>query len=98
MVRLKRIDDDSLMHYGTEGMHWGVRLYQNKDGSLTPLGRIRYYGTPLSREESIKIKRQHQEAKKIQLMAKGNKRDNYKNRDQFVHYMAFYPSKLCIFR
>lgn len=84
MVRLKRIDDDSLMHYGTEGMHWGVRLYQNKDGSLTPLGRIRYYGTPLSREESIKIKRQHQEAKKMQLMAKGNKRDIYKNRDLFT--------------
>lgn len=84
MVRLKRIDDDSLMHYGTEGMHWGVRLYQNKDGSLTPLGRIRYYGTPLSREESIKIKRQRQEAKKMQLMAKGNKRDIYKNRDLFT--------------
>jgi hypothetical protein len=72
------------MHYGTEGMHWGVRLYQNKDGSLTPLGRIRYYGTPLSREESIKIKRQHQEAKKMQLIAKGNKRDIYKNRDLFT--------------
>lgn len=31
-----------LMHYGTKGMEWGKRLYQYKDGSLTPLGRIRY--------------------------------------------------------
>lgn len=31
-----------LVHYGTKGMHWGERLYQNRDGSLTPLGRARY--------------------------------------------------------
>lgn len=33
---------DELMHYGRKSQKWGVRLYQNKDGSLTPLGRIRY--------------------------------------------------------
>lgn len=33
---------EELRHSGTKGMHWGVRLYQNKDGSLTPLGRIHY--------------------------------------------------------
>ncbi len=31
-----------IVHYGKPGMHWGVRLYQNKDGSLTPLGKLRY--------------------------------------------------------
>lgn len=29
-------------HHGTKGMKWGIRRYQNKDGSLTPLGRKRY--------------------------------------------------------
>lgn len=28
-----------LYHYGVKGMKWGVRRYQNKDGSLTPAGK-----------------------------------------------------------
>ena len=31
-----------LFHYGVKGMRWGVRRYQNKDGSLTPLGKRHY--------------------------------------------------------
>ena len=31
-----------LHHHGVKGMKWGVRRYQNKDGSLTPAGKKRY--------------------------------------------------------
>lgn len=31
-----------LYHYGVKGMKWGVRRYQNKDGSLTKAGKKRY--------------------------------------------------------
>lgn len=36
------INSTVLAHHGIKGQEWGKRLYQNPDGSLTPLGRLRY--------------------------------------------------------
>ena len=36
------MENRSLTHAGIKGMRWGVRRYQNKDGSLTPAGKQRY--------------------------------------------------------
>lgn len=35
-------DSDYLEHYGIKGMKWGIRRFQNKDGSLTKAGLKRY--------------------------------------------------------
>ena len=35
--------DGELYHWGIKGMKWGVRRYQNKDGTLTEAGKRRMY-------------------------------------------------------
>lgn len=47
---------DELYHSGTKGQKWGLRRYQNPDGSLTPLGRI-HYGIGKARERHALEKR-----------------------------------------
>lgn len=34
--------NDQIWHWGVKGMKWGVRRYQNADGSLTDAGKRRY--------------------------------------------------------
>lgn len=36
------ISKSSLTHAGIKGMRWGIRRYQNADGTLTELGKKRY--------------------------------------------------------
>lgn len=36
------MQEEIIYHHGIKGMKWGVRRYQNEDGSLTPAGKKRY--------------------------------------------------------
>lgn len=57
------ISEDELYHYGVLGMKWGVRRYQNKDGSLTNKGKKHYdeesYTLTTKSGEQIKMVRNH---------------------------------------
>ena len=44
---------NELYHHGVKGQKWGVRRYQNKDGSLTNYGKKHEYG--LSKRQAKKL-------------------------------------------
>ena len=57
---------DELKHHGILGMKWGIRRYQNKDGSLTSGGKKRYNVDIESAKNQVeKSKKRYKEAKNI---------------------------------
>lgn len=50
-------ESPSLSHHGILGMKWGIRRYQNSDGSLTAAGKIRYGASDRKSGENSSKKR-----------------------------------------
>lgn len=75
-----------LFHYGTPGMKWGRRRYQNRDGSLTPLGRIRYgMGLEKKSPKNQNSKTPNKPSdRKDPDDTKASSKDFYQNRDKYT--------------
>lgn len=84
--------ENELYHHGTKGMRWGIRRFQNSDGSLTPAGRKRYmkdakwrskYEKAMAKEKAKQ--QQSQETAKerhARIMKSSNANELYKHRDE----------------
>lgn len=62
-----------LAHYGVKGQKWGVRRYQNEDGTLTEEGKKRYSDT------SDKAKQEKKQDDCIKTLKKENERNKVIN-------------------
>lgn len=55
--------DHDLAHFGIKGMHWGIRRFQQSDGTLTSAGKERYSKDRKTKlTESVESRKSHVEA------------------------------------
>ena len=79
-----QMPNDYLAHHGIKGQKWGVRRYQNSDGSLTAEGRRRRgYSSEKSERKSLSERRKEKAAENA-----ANKHENLKK------YVREHPTKI----
>lgn len=64
------VDENYLCHHGIKGQKWGIRRYQNEDGSLTEAGKKRYHtssdSSALTKAGVKKLLKEGQRLKKLE--------------------------------
>ena len=91
-TRRKQLEEEALAHHGILGMKWGIRRYQNEDGSLTELGQRHY--DMLERKQELEYDRRNRkeeadvERQRLKYQRASEKQGLYNQRDRDVYDFA----------
>ena len=95
-------EEEYLAHHGTKGQRWGVRRFQNSDGSLTAAGKLRYSvgngGRSISKKVDPKAaaklkKRKVKEAAKLERLKIKEAAKNEKNKEKLEKQKSHMTNK-----
>ena len=75
--------DKTLEHHGILGQKWGVRRFQNKDGSLKPAGKKRYQNEDGSLTSEGKKREQERNFKEAQKTQRRGYRSSYDRMEDY---------------
>lgn len=75
---------DVIIHHGIKGQKWGVRRYQNENGSLTAAGKSRYksFSTGRYERKAAKYQQKAAEARKSSNQDKKDKASVYEHKSK----------------
>lgn len=95
LINKPSLDDDELAHFGILGMKWGVRRYQNADGTLTSEGKARLDKKRAKREARIRkrINRAHAREERRKKKFEKRKAQIAKDPAQILKYQDLFTNQ-----
>lgn len=95
LINKPSLDSDELMHHGTLGMRWGIRRYQNADGTLTAEGKARLDKKRARREARIRKRINRAHAREERRKKKFEKRKAQISKDpaQILKYQDLFTNQ-----
>ena len=82
-------NQNSLTHWGILGQKWGVRRYQNSDGSLTAEGKIRYAKGEITYRDGklVKVNKKKQRPQSLEDIPKKPKKISEMDDDELREFI-----------
>ena len=89
-------DYNSIYHFGTDGMKWGRRRYQNEDGSYKPGAEGRYYDEVGDSRKGSKGKTEPNKKSSNKSTSNSSEKKSSETADKVKHFVSSHKKEIAI--